>query len=576
MKQNIKNNHIRKIDSKLYNANYYDFMLSKNEVITYNKSYLDSLSIADFSNLNIKDNILYSESVWDKAINEGVELNNIGFTGVDNGIISFRKDRISNEKFLELFLNSKLEIESGDTRFFMTPITGNTLCYEYPIHLKEDNNEQYLSCQGGFYQGFFKLFGYKYQVLPDKLENDITLHFELRPRSDYNESNKTINKNHENNKGIFFFIGTRAENKFWPYYKTDSIIIKNFKKINATTEGYFFEDDSYLNKNNPVFNEWVKEESNNIEVNVGGDYFSLDGYLLQDSVLTINNNNYIVNELENNCPEFNNNKFVVDEYIGEDIKIDKDFKFTDSEGRAHNEHGINEIETDNKFIMFDRTPTGFTIDNWKEDTKLTLVSKKSLPKTNYFLLMNRTETGYTAHNIEEYNEQFAYEYSIYKDIRDNVFALRITDEGAIGYRYGIKDCESENKYKVQEEYSKNNIVKINEWNKINVRFKVINKDNMQILIYVNSNLVFISKILNSFNFKPLDDVAEKQESVPYNISLGGGSLGLMETIVPNYYAISNYILPIEKDFCGSFIGDIKSFKIYEGFIDYSLISNYLS
>ena len=69
---------------------------------------------------------------------------------------------------------------------------------------------------------------------------------------------------------------------------------------------------------------------------------------------------------------------------------------------------------------------------------------------------------------------------------------------------------------------------------------------------------------------------EKQETVPYNISLGGGSLGLLETILPNYYAISDYILPIERDFCGTFMGDIKSFKMYGGFINYSTIVNYLS
>ena len=99
---------------------------------------------------------------------------------------------------------------------------------------------------------------------------------------------------------------------------------------------------------------------------------------------------------------------------------------------------------------------------------------------------------------------------------------------------------------------------------------------MKILFYVNGYLIFISKELPLFDFKNIDDVQEKQECVPYNISLGGGTLGLLETILPNYYAISDYILPIEQDFCGTFMGDIKSFKMYEGFIDYSSILNYLS
>jgi hypothetical protein len=63
--------------------------------------------------------------------------------------------------------------------------------------------------------------------------------------------------------------------------------------------------------------------------------------------------------------------------------------------------------------------------------------------------------------------------------------------------------------------------------------------------------------------------------VPYNISLGGGSIGLLETISLNYYDISEYILPIEKDYCGTFLGDIKSFKIYNGFIDYNSIQKFL-
>ena len=96
------------------------------------------------------------------------------------------------------------------------------------------------------------------------------------------------------------------------------------------------------------------------------------------------------------------------------------------------------------------------------------------------------------------------------------------------------------------------------------------------MIYVNGFRIFISKELDTFVFKALDEVYQKQEAVPYSISLGGGSLGLLETILPNYYAISDYVLPIEKDFCGTFLGDIKCFKIYQGFINYSAIANYLS
>jgi hypothetical protein len=104
----------------------------------------------------------------------------------------------------------------------------------------------------------------------------------------------------------------------------------------------------------------------------------------------------------------------------------------------------------------------------------------------------------------------------------------------------------------------------------------MNDNEMKLYFYVNGFLVFISKTLKPFAFKHINDVPEKQETVPYNISIGGGSLGLMETILTDYYAISNYVLPIEKHFCGSFMGDIQTFKMYGGYVGYSSVINYLS
>ena len=237
--------------------------------------------------------------------------------------------------------------------------------------------------------------------------------------------------------------------------------------------------------------------------------------------------------------------------------------------------------------MFDRTEDGFTTDNWIEGTRVTLTGRTDWPNANYFIIMNRTETGYTTDTIDQYNETHGYDYDIYKDIRNNVFSLRVTENGAIGYRYGMLNCDDdvENHYEVFEEYSKDGMVKMDEWNSINVRFAIINPAQdkcdkrprrMRIMIYVNGFLKFISKELDSFSFRGLDETVERQEGVPYNISLGGGSIGLLETILPNYYKIPEYILPIERDYCGTFIGDIRSFQIYQGFLGYSCILNYLS
>lgn len=572
MRQNIKNNRDKSIKAKLYHGRYYDFALFRGEISKYGKEYIDSLAVADFSSLNIKDNVLYSDTTWSKSINDGVKLENIGLTGMDNGLISFRKDRITNEEFLNLYLNSELSIDSGDTRLFLNPITGNTLTYSYPINLEKDKEVKYISCKGGFYQGFFKLSGLKYQVIPNKLDDDWIFHFELRPRTDYELNENIINNDHPNNAGIFFFMGTRAENKFWPYYKVNQKLIENFKKNE--------EDSECVNNCENIFESWVKEEGSN-ENNyfaIGDDYFIID----EKVETNINNNTIITCEdyfqddyFNNKCPEIDNNKFVEEEYILDDIKINLD-EFEDSEGHKLTEKPVKEIESDNKFLMFDRTKDGFTTKNWIEGTKVSLINKRDWPNENYFLLMNRTDTGYTVNTIQEYNDKHSYDFNIYKDIRDNVFALRIKKDGSIGYRYGVFNCNSENKYELIEEYSKPGIIIFNEWNNINVRCTKTINNKMKLMFYVDGFLVFISKEINAFDFKALDEVQEKQETVPYNISIGGGTIGLAETILQNYYAISNYILPIEKDFCGTFIGDIKSFKMYEGFIDYSSITNYLS
>lgn len=610
MHQNIKNNNVKSLDAKLYSAKYYDFMLYKGETQHQDVSSLENMSLVDFSNLDIVDGILYSKTTWSGATNNGVELNNIGFTGMDNGLISFKKDRITNADFLELLLNSKYTVEEGDKRLFLTPITGNTQMYDYPMFLYNDDSEKYIVCKGGFYQGFFKLQDQEYEVLPYKLDNEWVMHFEVRPRTDYDVQSNTVNYTHENNSGIFFFMGIRAENKFWPFYKTNSSVMNNLLKPDAQNEGYFDgcgeSGQTYdTHKNDVVFleNEWVADEGPKEIVNDG--YFAVgDGYFAPDfsssskDYVKPNTNTMIGCNGKCKCdeyfhdgyyddrkPEIDNNKFVVDEFIGSGATISEN-GYANNDGYHMREYGIEEIVTDNKFLLFDRTKSGFTVDTWEEGTKLILTRRQQWPNANYFTLMNRTCTGYTVDTIQNYNEENQYDYNIHKDIRGNVFALRIREDGAIGYRYGVLDCENDNRYSVIEEYSKPGMVKNDEWNSINVRYSVLNgyrngcddrNRKMRIYIYVNGFLVFVSKNIDAFLFKHIDsESSTKQEGVPYNISLGGGTLGLMESILPNYYAISDYILPIERDFCGTFIGDIKSFKMYGGFINYSTIRNYLS
>jgi hypothetical protein len=74
MLQNIKNNHTRRIDAKLYNGKYYDFMLYKGEYVKQSLDDINNMAIADFSTFDIASGILYSTVTWTGATNEGVDM----------------------------------------------------------------------------------------------------------------------------------------------------------------------------------------------------------------------------------------------------------------------------------------------------------------------------------------------------------------------------------------------------------------------------------------------------------------------------------------------------------------------
>lgn len=668
MLQNIKNNYHRKYKTKLRYDEYFDFILYNGDIYEENKLN-DKLSV----NINVNsliDNKLYSNVNWVNAINDGIELYDNGFTNMDNGFISYEKDEISNKEFLNLLINSTLKIDRDDTRFFLTQVTGNTQDYIYPLEMNND----YMSLKGGFFQGFFKLHNEKYEVLPSKITEEMNINISLRPRSDYKIEEGTMNDLHPENSGFFFYIGTRAENKFYPFYNVSEDSLNRLVKENTSNDGYmvdgdfvyngvvhdqymsdrtgyepeecdlYFMDDYFNGKAEMVFCDCNSNCHNNGRCDYCNEYDRNDEYhnneddyfkkneckssnKCDDNDIFCKDKNFNINDLydnnitsdsvnccngttngysncgcgnscglkemkryddsenclcesyfgddyfDNQCNDTGN--FLPSEYIEEEVEINPE-QITDSEGRNYTKKGYYEIKTDNKFLLFNRTKTGFTVNDWVEGAEVTLTGRTDWDNYNYYLLMDRTKNGYNVNTINDYNEKNRRSYNIYKDIVNNALGFRIKEDGSIGYRYATYDCENEDKYGIIEEYSLPNIVKDNEWSKIHIKIKPIdNCKKMQLYFYVNGYLKLISKELTMINLKPLNDVKEKQECVPYNISLGGGTQGLLEVIYPDYYNQPQFILPLERDFCGTFIGDIKSLKIYNGFLDNLTIKNYL-
>ena len=488
----------------LYKGNFWDFIISKKNI---KKTKTELISFLDFNNVE-NDDLLKTKNdfIWEFSKCDNLKLSNIGFTGIDNGFVNFDINKITNQNFLDILKKSCYTLNEN-FNLLLKKIKSNTKTYSFESEIIEENDEKYLKLNGGFYQGFFKSSN-NYQVLPNTLNGEWILDFNIRPRNYVIEEN-TLNSLYPNNKGIFFYIGARSENKFLNDYSYDFSIFRKRENV----EYYDCE----------MKNEYVSN-----------DYFTDD---------------FIVNDIE-----INNNE----------ITLDNNVNIT--------ENGYFEIETDNKYLFFNNTDEGYNTDTWDENNKIVLTgtTKKN---TNMYLYLNNTKNGYTTDNINTItkNENKDAYKKIVKDIINNAIAFKINDNGSIGYRYIVEN--GENDYEIIEEYSHENIIKFDEWNQVKVILRNITPSynmcensyqnrKMKILIYVNNYLKFVSKELPLLNLRELNEHKNKQEGVPFNISIGGGTMGLCDSISWDYNKPFKYILPLEENFGGTFIGDIKWFKFY--------------
>jgi len=644
---NLKVNNYHNLKLKINKDEYWDFFVNK-DAYGYFKDNSDrciisyvNLADADCDSGWLQSNNKYT---WENAISVGYTLYNITYTGVDNGLFTFRKDRITNKDFLDIFQANKLKIEENDASLKLHAVSGNTLQYDYPLHC----NDEYVTFNGGFYQGFFKTECDKYQVLPTHFDDGETynIEFTLEKCDIEPESNKTLNDKYPNNKGIFFYIGTRSENKWIYLYDKEDVdgleecyqlgmddfveggeidkkdhIIGNFYDLDPE----FVEDDltwdwdDYTNYNYYDESLYAKDSCDWDEM---FDYVEINptetAKTIDETADHINMSSWCctVPQREEKyvlkpyfvgcgCPvkykkekvksddEYDNYlsgclTFGEDGYIGSwDDLVDSDYDYWEPElditdFQYYTDNGFNLAEanwyyfyTDNKYLMFDRTKSGKTIRNWIEGTQYMYYGRKNNFKGNLFILMNRTKTGYTVNTIDALRDKDANYYNPYKDLYNNALAFRITDKGEIGYRLLTIDCEKEGRDKTSiiEGYSSENVIPECEWVTINIRITFIGGDKMKFMFYINGKLKYISKELPRIELRELNDLYEKQEGVPYNISIGGGTQGLAETIQYNYMLNPTRVYPIEKYFAGSFIGHIKSFKIYNCFMEQMIIEN---
>lgn len=155
----------------------------------------------------------------------------IGLTGIDNGLVTQMTGESISFTMGLLDDANKFDRLSFDRRLKLFQVTGYT---QYPnlrfsgipkdtLYEMESINlptvGRYAQLYGGFYQGFFKLQGYDYEVFPNRMNKGWSAEMLLRARQvdrHAPESGETtLNLMYPDNENAFFYFGTRAENKFY-------------------------------------------------------------------------------------------------------------------------------------------------------------------------------------------------------------------------------------------------------------------------------------------------------------------------------------------------------------------------
>ena len=545
---NIKNYKFNKLDVRLSNSDYWDFYLA-NDDSSVNPSIITTgdclVSIFDFNNpetyVNGSATTIVSSVWWTGATNTGYTFSTIGLTGIDNGLVTFEKDPLdtSNQALLSALTGNTLIIPANDKRLYMNRITGTTGGFIYPIDILEDAAGMYAQLCGGFYQGYYKLDGSTYEVLPKRVHKAWAAEFWLNKNEDLcsGYTDTTLNDIYPENKGFFFYMGTRAENKFWNRFDGADTGCTSACTVDAGCTD--------------TLSEWctIPKETN---IFIGSGSTAIPLYPSQTTTVEITNPFLIYGRAHSGgtrCVSCGGEitglgSETICSYDGKPISITTPKTIV--------------TNTQNPFLVYGRAHSGGT----------RCVSCGGTPSG----LGNETICSFSG-----FDESIQFQNINYNlDIIDNALGFRIKDDGSIGYRLlTVTGQCSGNTYitgvTVEEKYSESGLIGDKTWTSVIIRYTTNDyyddcelgikpKRKGKLMFYINGKLKFTVNNFSEFIAKRLEEHMEKQVAVPFNMSLGGGSQGLIETQTFDGRDLEDLGLPIQENFAGTFIGGISKFK----------------
>jgi len=273
--QNLNNYYFNRLDVKLNYSSYYDFFLSSDEK-DFNREVVYSNNLIGYDNGNVlpvlidlsqsgcstqptiscdvqsgTPQVILSKNYWSESTstcdcpytgtssnNSAYTIYNINLTGIDNGLFTGMTSGETIELHSTIPIGDTFSPTKYDKRLKLHQVTASTYSpnnISYSISSTTDSSGYYQELNGGFYQGFYKLYGYPYEILPDRPTCGWTMETLLKIRTSGNtsgncfttlenncESTQTLNDVYPNNSGFFYYVGTRAENKFWAAFSSET------------------------------------------------------------------------------------------------------------------------------------------------------------------------------------------------------------------------------------------------------------------------------------------------------------------------------------------------------------------
>jgi hypothetical protein len=576
-------------------SEYYDFELATESTSMYGASSYDDDAVID---INLCSG-LTSSIRWTGATIDTFNLEYITTTGLDNYFVSVPHAYSGGT------INTGITVSFTDNDYFtLYPVSGWSTNLSYQIIPASGCTAK---LNGGFYQGFFKLFHYPYQMMPSRMRKGWTVDMIVKYPSGKTGTGTTLNDVFPNNAGFIFYMGTRGEDKYWNGFTTgtpsETSVLFNWSGLTIT---------------DPRYMKFYYPTSSAGEGGVGIYYYNPS--------MTAGVSDFLQYE------EYKDQGIG----YGEDPPPD-DYLFYQARGDSYGQYpgwdigyaygggSVQSASLDPLYpdVNLGNVYGGFAYGFAYGDGTETQVYQSTLGYSPLFthgdefitgVTSGGTITGYTTGrttyeslsysgyyhytNHRPYAGRFFNENNIplyvkypWKNITDNAFGIRIRPDGHIGYRVlrignicqtgltitmanGITGTTTPT-YKWEEAYSPfpiwnaGNTGYVNitivferyiELNECEARYNQYRKGTLT--IYVNARPVFVQDNFEEIIPHALDRQKELQNGVPFNISWGGGTQGLLESVTFGGIDAPDRNLMLQTLFAGTWMGTLHSFKMY--------------